>query len=1162
MKPSLHPTPRPAALRALAAAVALGAAAAAHAQLTDLSNVPLQTSVSTTVRPNLMYILDASGSMAGDFLPDYVTNSVGGNDKAYCRDDDGVATPTSDNNLTECERGDVPFYAAAFNGNYYNPQVTYLPPPMPAGWLPSGTDFKPQTAANTVNWTQVFNDPFTNPGQKDNIVTKYRELYACKNNSYNAADCSRSGINTPNPFNYWTQGLPNNNSNSDNRVLEDNSNPHYFDIIPQEHCSDLDLSNCTASTTPTGVFAFPAHVRFCQTLTQSTQAATPTGGTPPQCIGRYINQGTGTKWRYARYGRFQRVDIKPSTPTYGNRPSRNDCLAAPTCSYAEEMTNFANWYAYYRTRMQMMKSASGHAFIDLDDRYRIGFITIRPGNTPGNTVSGSNPVSPNRFQPIQVFDNAQKLLFFQKLYAQNPTGNTPLREALSRVGRYFAKQSGGINSGMSDDPVEYSCQQNFALLTTDGYWNDAAGVNLTGAAMGNVDNTNTGYAQRSDGAYDGNVAGSSGTLADVALYYYQTDLRTAAPLGNCTSGSTSLDICQNNVATSPADANDTQHMTTFTLGLVDGLMRYQTDYDTATNSDVAKIKSSSTGCPWSPTSTCNWPVPVNDQQSAIDDLWHAAVNGRGKYYNARDPETLAFGLKNALSNVVSQTAAAAAAATSTPNINQFDNFVFSSTYRTVTWDGEVIARNIDTATGNVIPTVVWSAQTQLDAVAPASRKIYVRNGTSSRELRLRDPARARCRASSPTSARCSRSARTLSLAQQTTVNNGTALVNYLRGDKTERAGHLPAARPHPRRHGQRRPGVCLEAAVPVRRSGVAQLRRVQGRPGDTHPGPLRRRERRHAARLQRDERPGAVGVRADDGDGEHAPPRRQELLDQAHVLRRRDGDRHGRLLHQRRRVAHGRGRRPEQGRQGLLRPRRHRSREPEAAVGAVHRFDALHQLRPEHRVHLRQPGDHQAPGRQVGGAPHLRLQQRRRPGLAVRGRPADRRDPRQGEHPRRNPGLAQRAQQDHRAREQLRRRQHRARGLCGRSARQRLEVRHERDLADGTVQRLAQVTDPGGVAQPITTRPEITRINTHLVLYVTTGEYLGLSDLATTQIQTVYAFKDTSTDPRRAADEQRHADEHARGEPRWQRDDPQRLQRELDQSASAGTWICRAPVNG
>jgi type IV pilus assembly protein PilY1 len=28
-----------------------------------------------------------------------------------------------------------------------------------------------------------------------------------------------------------------------------------------------------------------------------------------------------------------------------------------SCTYAEEMTNYANWYAYYSTRMQAMKTA-------------------------------------------------------------------------------------------------------------------------------------------------------------------------------------------------------------------------------------------------------------------------------------------------------------------------------------------------------------------------------------------------------------------------------------------------------------------------------------------------------------------------------------------------------------------------------------------------------------------------------------------------------------------------------------------------------------------------------------------------------------------------------------------------------------------------------------
>jgi type IV pilus assembly protein PilY1 len=1120
MKPSLHSNFRLAALRALAAAVALGAAAAAHAQQTELADFPLQTSVSSTVRPNLMYILDASGSMASDFLPDYV------DDSGHCRSGNpsngnssgGGSSPST----TDCNRGDVPFYASAFNGNYYNPQVTYLPPPVPPGW--TGTNFVSQTAANTSNWTQVFNDPFTNPGSKSNIRDNYREAYFCRDDSGSGANnCKRNGIDTDNPFTYWgtnangsTTAYPKDPSGSNNdyldRVYKDNTGPYYFDIIPQEYCSDLDLSNCLAANAaggpPNTTHIFPALVRFCRTLTQAQQTAVPSGGSPALCIGKYINQGS-TTWRNARYGKFQRVSIDPATATYAGRPNRSDCAATPVCTYAEEMTNFANWHAYYRYRMLMMKSASGHAFIDLDDRYRIGFITIRPGNNTGNTVSGSNPVSTSRYQPARVFDDTQKLAFFEKLYAQDTSGNTPLREALSRVGRYYANRTTGINSGMSDDPVEYSCQQNFSLLTTDGYWNDASGDNLTGNSMGstNVDNTNAGYAQRSDGAYDGNVSGSSGTLADVALYYYQNDLRTTG-LSNCTSGASGLDICQNNVPTSPADANDTQHMTTFTLGLVDGLMRYQSDYDTAGSSDVAKIKSGSTGCFWSPTTTCNWPVPQNDQQSAIDDLWHAAVNARGRYYNARDPETLSFGLKNALSNVVAQVAAAAAAATSTPNINQFDNLVFSSTYRTVTWDGEVIARHIDPATGNVLPAIVWSAQSQLDVLAPAARNIYVRNGTSFANF---DFAALPGAAQAFFTNQCSLLSQCtdLSASQQTTVNGGTALVSYLRGDKTNEPD-LFRQRDHIL--GDTVNAVPVYVSKPTFQFGDAvtpnygTFKAAQGsRPATLYVGandgmlhafngatgaeiwayvptmvmenmPLLADKNwaiKHkyfvdgtatvmdayfggawhtvlVAGLNK----GGKGYYALDVTDPANPAPLWELCTDATLCTSADpniGFTYGNPVITKR---------PSDGKWVALLTSGHNNADGQGwlyvvdlQTGAI--LDKVSTL-------AGSPGSPSGLTKVTALANNFAVD---------------------------NTVLSVYAGD-----------------LLGNV------WKFDMTATPPTVQRLAQVTDPGGVTQPITTRPEITRINTSLVLYVTTGEYLGVSDLASTQIQTVYAFKDTGAD--------------------------------------------------
>src|SRR5690606_38704913 len=45
---------------------------------------------------------------------------------------------------------------------------------------------------------------------------------------------------------------------------------------------------------------------------------------------------------------------------------------------AAERQNFANWYTYYRTRINLTKSAASLAFTPLSDSFRVGFITAEP----------------------------------------------------------------------------------------------------------------------------------------------------------------------------------------------------------------------------------------------------------------------------------------------------------------------------------------------------------------------------------------------------------------------------------------------------------------------------------------------------------------------------------------------------------------------------------------------------------------------------------------------------------------------------------------------------------------------------------------------------------------------------------------------------------------
>ncbi len=124
----------------------------------------------------------------------------------------------------------------------------------------------------------------------------------------------------------------------------------------------------------------------------------------------------------------------------------------------DERTNFANWYSYYRTHILTMKSAVGKAFRDIGNQFRVGFSTIGYSG-----VSSEDP----RFLKISDFDLDHKQFFYQKFYAIDALSSAPLRAELSKAGRLYA---GKLLTG-TDDPVRFSCQQNFTILSTDGNWN-------------------------------------------------------------------------------------------------------------------------------------------------------------------------------------------------------------------------------------------------------------------------------------------------------------------------------------------------------------------------------------------------------------------------------------------------------------------------------------------------------------------------------------------------------------------------------------------------------------------------------------------------------------------------------------------------------------------
>ncbi|MFC5300492.1 pilus assembly protein [Azospira restricta] len=297
---------------------------------------------------------------------------------------------------------------------------------------------------------------------------------------------------------------------------------------------------------------------------------------------------------------------------------------------------------------------------------------------------------------------------------------------------------------------------------------------------------------------DGNNVAN--TLGDIAYYYYMTDLRSAA-LGNCsnTIASTSYgNLCDNNVLGAGKDVNQQQHMTTFTIGLgANGTILYERDYETAAkDADAATVQyyDIKNGAP-------TWPDPINNSgEERIDDLWHAAVNGRGTYYSAANAESLADGIRSALAGISARTGSSSAAATSTLQPTATDNGVFVALYRTVAWDGEVKKLRIDPNTGALSGSPDWQARDQLDTRIAAAgagqdgRAIKYFSAGATNKLREFTYANLAADGKSghfdgfctktPEPDQCGVDGNDLNATQKTNASAGDNLVKYLRGQAT------------------------------------------------------------------------------------------------------------------------------------------------------------------------------------------------------------------------------------------------------------------------------------------------------------------------------------------------------------------------------------------
>ena len=1204
----------------------------AHGAVTDIAQAPLVTSSSSTqpVRPNVMFMLDDSGSMDWDYMPDDAQKFA----------------------------GRYGFNSSQCNGVYYNPNHTYSTPVDSTGVSYPNSSFTAAwrdgyaTAGGTVNLNTGFTggsgtgasgaSSYTGPAfyytysgtQTTGAQMTYRNTNSTFYKECNSAIGSTPGspvfskvrlatvpvttmtvssAGSSNPGTITVSGSSSGNVSSikvnglqilsATTTASKRSSTVATNIMNGiNNCTTLATGNCTttgfsASISPTNssqvIIASPASAGgYSPVITEGSSTGMSYAVTAfPTVVATRVTSITvngtqlllsgPTAFASTRAGLAANIaaginatgysatvsaevvtvsgptSASTYTPVIITDPTSGG-FSVVTDSFPEstpaKLQNFANWYSYYSTRMLMMKTGVGLGFLPVDDKYRVGFMTM------------NNNVSPD-IVDIATFNAAQKSAWYSKLYASNPGNSTPLREVLAKVGRLYAHKYGsfttytstitvsgsggtsvdsitvngvellvsasasstntstvakniagqfidpsdyttvassnkititgpssaaGFTPVVSDngggmtftatsftantitanlngitpaDPVQYSCQQNFIILSTDGYWNGNAGYKIDGStAVGNQDgtdsrarydgalvttktatptttvvqtqtvksyttttpwtqtvttlngacsvpagtppNTTTAYLSdnshkialglkssspdgtrcyqlggtgantawicrgsgssnpavssssvtdsngktwylvssgagntgcttddtafgtgngysTSKGTCPGTVAvsgtwvdtqnqsatetaagtntsvdnastvststvtctnnlcgtpsintvgptssnvssvnsvssdttsaysntgtvptshtcmatppaagtstpvagtssttygtpstttlsttstvgtatvtttatgGTSDTLADVAQYYYVTDLRDAS-LSN-EIGALGTDVTKNNVpASGNLDTATWQHMTTFTLGLgARGSMVFDANYLNGSSVDYNAVKngslaSSASGiCSWQGDNTvCNWPIPASGSYTNIDDLWHAAVDGRGTYFSATDPATLAAGLNSALAGVRARTGTSASASISNPNISTGDNYIFSSNFVTQDWYGRLIRQQLDLNTAALSSVIDWEAGGMLDT--NTARNIYAYSSSSGNHLQAFNATNFGSNANFATAnigsltQFCTTGTSCLTAAQQTNAA-GANLVSYLAGDRT------------------------------------------------------------------------------------------------------------------------------------------------------------------------------------------------------------------------------------------------------------------------------------------------------------------------------------------------------------------------------------------
>jgi type IV pilus assembly protein PilY1 len=740
--------------------------AATPLNIVELSPTP--PNVTQAVPPNIVVTFDDSGSMASNYMGDQRPFDGGSWSGPWrCA---GLIDPrvTASSNVL----------SKAMNGVYYNPNVVYTPPvnadgtafpnadatlvAVPLDGIGINRPLSPVTADTTASYR---NNPSgtTDPTGLTDLTgvltyTPKTGYYYTGTGSWNTSQKPSYWVNKGS----WAYGAyPSGGSGP--YATSDNKNNYANGAYPAPSTGTDNRWRCGYSNSPLdGVSTDPDGNTY------------PNGGpyyyrykssAPTITVDSFGNPDSGGLTNLYAASNWEAVAVPNTTVTIDGKS-------------VNQWQNFANWYAYYRTRNLMTRTALSRVFGSLGsatssggfgNSIRIAWQNINDGNfkLPSNAIitslidaascasSTANPRTIQRSGAVKVSPDCYRSAFFNWIFQVDASGGTPNRASTIRAGKFFERGYGNTGgTGDLEDPywdppkvagadgLELVCRQNYHMLVTDGYWNEGDPTLPTpfqtsqSAVTGNLPDGTVYSASTPESQVYWDVQGSTYTssLANIAFNYWATNLRPDLyNPGNgkivppympdtttgVVSGATSAALEKYfNPLNDPANwPHLVQYMVT--LG-VPGNLTHSDDADcTDPTNDLCLLRrgqSNSSG-------STGWPRPSNNSKASIDDTWHAAINSRGAYFNAANPQNLVDQLTNILTNISARNVPATTSALNTSVLVQ-GALGFTAGYSSGDWSGvfQAITANAD----GTVSGLQWDAGvilTDATKTPPTNRQI-------------------------------------------------------------------------------------------------------------------------------------------------------------------------------------------------------------------------------------------------------------------------------------------------------------------------------------------------------------------------------------------------------------------------------------------------------